>query len=292
MMGALWGTTQSLSNKDTLKREELSFTPLTKEELTLMYQTFIYRSEHHEAYRVAKEALKHSPDDPVWIKRAAKVALWSGYSAESIRHWLHLYEITPSDTLRKQLIQKGVRTYQYEQIVPLVQSELLHSPIPKNIDNFVYVLEQAGLPIKVADTLFNLYKKTPRQKRTLTEALRLYLSAGMMDKAQAAVKQMEEDHFSSQNSIRLRANYFYIMRDLNRAYEVLSQITSKQTVKDDLLRWLSDIGWYLGKTNKALEASERLMKIDKAKLYDYERIIASTLSFVLWDTFSFPLERS
>jgi|GEM_PF-3938415 len=56
----------------------------------LAYKTFLANGNIKDAYALAREAVKHNPNDLLWRKRLAQVARWYSKPKESLKHWSFL----------------------------------------------------------------------------------------------------------------------------------------------------------------------------------------------------------
>ena len=246
---------------------------MSDEELGLMYKVFVYKSELDEAYRVAKLALQHYPEEMVWHQRLAEVAQWTGRSKDAIEEWFYIYKHNPSKKLRKKLIDLSMEFFQYEKAMPLVLEQMKEEPSKKNIDDFVYVWEEAGRPEEVVKELYALYQRHPKLLYALEQALRLSIALGDQQGTQKLVEEIARQKVESDQIKREVAYYFYTQHRLPKAYRTLLQVKGKMRQSAEYLRQISDLGWYLGDRKRAADSSMLLYKMGKAELRDYDRII-------------------
>lgn len=263
--------TETDINKSISKSIELK-----DDELKLMYQVFIYKTDLESAYKVAKKALKLYPNDLEWHQKMAEVAQWTDRAQEAMKHLIVIYKAKPSNEIREKLIQSTLDNSQYEKAAPLIKSKLLENPSKTNIDTFSYIWEKAGKSEEAADILYNIYKTDSNNIYALEDALRLYMDSKNLSKTKELISSIETDGIKSSKISSLITYYYYNSNDLKSLYNTLIQTKNQLPNDEAYLRKISDLGWYLGDRNKAINASIRLEEMGKAKLQDYERIISQS----------------
>ena len=248
-----------------------------EQELRLMLQVFLYNNDLKNAYKVAKIGVKNYPNSYYWNQQMAQVAQWSNRLVESMKYLKRAYDVSGSVDIEDKLIDYGTASFQYEQIEPLVLNRLKRDHSEKNINLMIFIYKKIGVPEKILGILDEEYKQDPSNKLFLTKGLRISLEMGSLEHAKHYVDLIEAHKPYSKEDAALLARYYYIKRDIPKAYAVLLDATQDDTHEkmQHIVKYYelkSDLGWYLQKTLGAAEASKHLMEMGKARLVDYERI--------------------
>jgi hypothetical protein len=246
------------------------------EELRLMLQVFLAKTDLESAYEVASKGYNKHPNSYYWNQKMAEICRWTNRSARSMKHLRFVYDIRQDANIEKELIEYGSESYQYEEIEPLVVNRALREPTEKNIDLMILVFKEIGEPEKVVKVLESQYNKDKSNTMLLTKALNLSLEMGNLDLMQKFVHILEQNKPYTKKDASLIARYYYITNDIESAYKSLAAIDeSKIAEKEDDVKYYqlkSDLGWYLQENASAGSASKYLMEIDEARFTDYERI--------------------
>ncbi len=247
-----------------------------EQELRLMLQVFLYKSDLRDAYRVAKIGVRKYPNSYYWNQKMAQIAQWSDKSDESMKYLKRVYAISHSPMIEEKLIDYGSSQNKYEEIAPLVLNRLHRDPSEKNIKFMIYIYKKLGEPEKILNILESEYRKNPSNKLLLTSALRMSLEMGSLEDAKRYVEMIEQNKPYSKEDAALIARYYYVTRDVPQAYNALLDATQTNTEKDEYVQKYyelkSDLGWYLQKNIPAAEASKTLIDLGKGRLVDYERV--------------------
>ncbi|WP_304544939.1 tetratricopeptide repeat protein [Sulfurimonas microaerophilic] len=260
------------------KKKQLQTPASEEEELRLMVQVFLYKGDVESAFQVAQIGYNQHPNSYYWNEKMATISQWTGRSARSMKHLKKMYQLKYDPKIEKQLIEYGKATFQYESIEPLVRNRVRKNPSEENIDLLITIYKQTGFPEKVITILDKEYKKT-KKPLLLTKALELSLELGDLDLAKKYVDILSKERpYSKQNSA-LIAKYYYILRDINTAYNALTYADNPDIIEDNndtselqYFELKSDLGWYLQKNLPAAQASKMLIDADKGRLSDYERV--------------------
>jgi len=262
------------------------------EELRLILQVFLYKSDLESAYNVASLGYKKNPNSYYWNQKMAEISKWTNRSARSMKHLRFMYDVQYDPKIEKELIDYGSEYYQYEAIEPLVVNRAKKDPSEKNIDLMILVFRKIGSPEKVVNVLEEEYQKDKNNTMLLTKALELSLEIGDLDLAFKYITLIENHKPYSKKDASLIARYYYVTHKIPLAYESLNYVKQEEEPsyeflhKDDnstthvgilshvrYYQLKSDLGWYLQDNLNAAKASKHLMLIDnKARLVDYERI--------------------
>jgi len=256
--------------KDLLKKDD--------EELKLILQVFLYKGDIEMAYKVASLGYNQHKNSYYWNKKMADICKWTNRSARSMKHLRFLYSVKYDKAIEDELIKYGTESYQYTDIEPLVVNRALLHPTEENIDLMIYVFKEIGNPEKVIRFLEGEYYKDTNNTMFLTKALSLSLEFGDMKSATKYVKIIESKKPYTQKDAALLADYYYVKSDINRAYKSLSYVDKLNITNEaDNIKYYqlkSDLGWYLQDNKEAAIASKELMKLNRARLTDYERILS------------------
>ena len=246
-----------------------------EQELRLMLQVFLYKGDLINAYKVAAYGVKRYRKTYYWNQKMAEVCRWSGRFSESMKYLRRVYEIRYNKKIENELINYGMKTYQYEKVEPLVVRRAMRNPTEKNIDLLIKLYKDIGFPEKVVKILDQKYRKNPQNRMLVTKMLKLSLEIGDLDLAQKYVNILESSKPYSQKDAALISRYYYIKHNIVKAYKALAGVKNLNIVnKQDNIRYyelLSDLSWYLQKSLIAAKASKKLIDLNSARLDDYER---------------------
>jgi len=241
------------------------------EELKLMLQSFLYVNDLKNAYRTAKIGYRRNPNSYYWNQKMAEISRWSGRGTEAVKYMKFMYYKKYDKKLQKEIIDYGIKAYQYEDIEPLVVDKALRNPTNKNIDAMIFIHSEIGNPENSAEILLKEYDKNPSKNIYLIKSLQIYLNMGDMESAKVVVQKMEKRRPYSAKEAELIAYYYYLKKDMNSAYEALL-ISSKNGAGKKYYELLSDLAWYLQKYESGANASVKLYHMNRARVVDYERI--------------------
>jgi hypothetical protein len=262
------------------------------EELRLMLQVFLAKTDLESAFIVAQKGYEKNPKSYYWNQKMAEVCRWTNRSARSMKHLRIMYEIEYDPKIEQELIDYGSEYFQYEEIEPLVVNRAKKDPSEENIDLMILVFKKIGSPEKVVDVLDEQYTKDSNNTMLLTKALELSLEIGDLDLAQKYVSMIEALKPYAKRDAVLISKYYYVTHRMQKAYDSLEEIrfepepsysylhkydNSETHVGEDphvkYYQLKSDLGWYLQDNLNAADAAKHLMLVDnKARLVDYERI--------------------
>ena len=284
-------------SKDIKKPHDITY---SDEELKLMLQVFLYKSDLENAYKVASIGYERNKNSYYWNQKMAEVCQWTDRSARSMKHLKFMYEKRYSKKLENEIIKYGIGFYQYEDIEPIVARRVKRNPSKKNIDLMIYIYKKIGLPEKAIDILYSEYKKNPKKTIFLTKALDLSLETGDLELSKKYVGIIQKKKPYTKKDAYLIAKYYYITHNIPLAYNQILQIdnnnsdenitvdyeklikkekifnhTTGEMIYNDDDRYYqlrSDLGWYLQYNKDSAKSSKYLLLRNKARLVDYERI--------------------
>ncbi|MGB3962824.1 MAG: hypothetical protein WBK95_11355, partial [Sulfurimonas sp.] len=203
------------------------------EELKLMVQVFLYKSDLENAYKVASLGYEKNPKSYYWNQKMAEISKWTNRSARSMKHLRFMYEVKYDRAIEDELIEYGSEAYQYEEIEPMVVNRARREPNEKNIDLLILVYKKIGSPEKVVDVLESEYLKDKSNRMLLTKALELSLEIGDLDLAKKYVLLLEQNKPFSQKDALFIARYYYILNDIERAYACMSDTSEEHAITQE-----------------------------------------------------------
>ena len=243
------------------------------EELRLMLQAFLYSNDLEHAYQTALIGYKKHPNSYYWNQKMAEISRWSGRGNDAIKYMKYMYMQSNDSKLAKEIIDYGLKDYQYEEIQGLVEKEAMKNPSKENLDKMTFIYSQIGEPQKAADVLHKLYTLHPKNPEYLTRELQIYMDMGDLESASVIIDIIELKNLYSYDNVKLISYYYYLKRNIQKAYAVLTKVDISKHYDEKLYQLLSDLGWYLQKYKPASEVSQKLIARQNARLVDYERVI-------------------
>jgi len=255
----------------TLSSITIASKNIDNEELTLMYDSFIYSKELSNAYKIAKQGVKAFPNDISWHKRLSDVALWSGKINEALNHMLYIYKHTNDPKLASKLIKQMLGAYQYQKALPIINKEFKNNRQPSN--RLIDIYEKVGNPQQAIKILKKRFIKNPDPK-ILAQILPLQIELGDIKGAKDSVSIVEKYPISSSPSAALAiSKYYFLKKELKKAYKALLKAKKNATTKDiPYLERVSDFANYMGDKENMLYASLMLFQSGKYRVVDLDRI--------------------
>ena len=245
--------------------------PYQQELYDLGYSVFLANNNPADACRVAEMALKAQPHDPVWLRRAAQAAQWSGQPEIALGYWAEL--ATRGDVkgyeqalvLARQLNDLNLQKRLLGQRVATGSQELLRS--------YIALCEETGTP---DDALQLLVNPKPQWDRgfVLAEQLRLYALNDEPRRALEALDALVALRPLSMAEALQGASLWYGIGHADKAWELLQRVSPTMPASATVFwQTYSDLGWGLGQWREAAVASQRLLQAGKARSVDYQRLI-------------------
>ncbi len=240
------------------------------EELTLMYNAFLYDKDLPHAYKIAKQGVKAFPHDITWHKRLSNAALWSGKNTESMDEMVYLYKHNDDPKLAPKIITQMLAAYQYQKALPIINSEFQKNR--QSSQKLLDIYEKTGDPQEAIEILKKRFVKHPDAK-ILAQILPLQIELGDIKGAKESVQALEHYHDISPQVALALSKYYFLQKELQKAYTTLLQAKKRATVKDiPYLERLSDFANYMGDRENMLYASLLLFHADAYRVVDLERI--------------------
>jgi len=241
-------------------------------ELRLLLQSFLYSQDLQNALQTAKIALREKPSSLYWNQKMAEVLRWMGRGEEAIQYMEYIYYRTKKPQLAKEIIDYALDSYQYEKVKKLIRVAYLNNPTQKNKQRMLFIYHQIGIPQEAALVLQSLYNKN-HDPLLLTDILQIYMDMEDLKSAKKIIDIIENKQYYSSRNIELISYYHYIMREMPKAYDILTKYDFSKKYDRHLNELLSDLGWYLQHNKRASKASLELIKHKNGRLVDYERVI-------------------
>ena len=258
------------------KQKNLFQLSKSEEELRLMLQVFLYKSDLENALHIAKIGVKAYPNSYYWNRKMAQIFQWTNRFTDSMYYLQRAYKARKNPEFETKLIDYGVANFQYEDVEPLVLERFKRKPTKKNIDLLILIYKKMGVPEKIIYFLEEAYKKDPTNRLLLSRALEISLEIGDMKSAGRVAAKIEKNANYSLEDALLLARYYYIQKDIDKAFAILvkaQQSTTKSQKTVAYYELKSDLGWYLQENAIAAEASKALIMMDKGRVSDYERVV-------------------
>jgi len=250
-------------------------------ELRLMYQSFIYSKDLSNAMKVASIGVKRYPKSIYWNQKMAESAQWNTKTPLAMKYMKRLYALTHNPKLAKQIINYSLKAYQYEEAEPIIRKQFKQNPSEKNLKLLLFIYDHIGEPEKSITVLEEAYKVT-KKKSYLIYALRIALEIGDLQRSKQYIKLLQTYKPYAYEDALLIARYYYITKQLKKAYNVL--IETKETDKVPLEKWQkkifiafhkmkSDMAWYYQDIKTAALSSLKVIQNKKGRAADYDRTI-------------------
>ena len=247
------------------------------EKLRLMFQVFTYASDLKNAYKVGSKALKRYPDSLYWHQKMAEICQWLDKRGEAVRHYRFIYRHTHDKKLEKKILDYALNAYQYETAAPILKTIALTEPTKENLKKVIDIYDKIGSPEKAAQLLEQIAEADQSSGEwALLKALQIYVEMGEEARARKLVKKLEKSGSYDLQTGEAIADYYLARKNISASYQALQRVRPDTlgTYAATYYRRMSDTGWYLQKPGASAAASSSLIGLKKAKLIDYERIIA------------------
>lgn len=246
-----------------------------EQDAELAYQAFMADARLPQALRLARQAVQARPADPVWRRRLAQVAEWSGDAALAWEHWRHLLrqgDQTPD-------VLQGVL-----RLAPVVgepelalQAWLLQvphlRPTPAQWNDIRYLFELSGQPLAGSRFFEQQYGRDP-QPQLLQQAAELAENGG--DDARALrlyLQRADQAPFNADSVIRAAV----LLIRAERLADAHALLARHQTQVDDaqaeFWRLLGNVAWELMEEASARQAFGRYVRSPDATVGDWSRLI-------------------
>jgi len=242
----------------------LSFTHANLEEryYRLLVNTFLGAKDLDNAVKVLQEAVKKFPKDPKWWELYAQVLVWSNKNQEALEAYYEGYKKTKDPKLAKKAFELSLSFNRFDIARELM--DVVETPSEVR----AYVFEQLG---DVENLLKALDSK--KTKENLLRKAQIEFTIGRKEKAEETILEYYKLYGKDQNSVMLLANIYYSQKEFEKALRVLKEYLPEAKEEEaEFFRTLSDLGWMLQDYEVVAFASERLIKLGKAEISDYDRL--------------------
>ena len=263
------------SSEKTVQRDGISLRPYEAADYRLAYDIFVGANDLANALRIAKEAIKHEPQDPDWRVRLARVAEWSGQPALAWEQRLWLYQHARRDReTREALLRLGWAYGSPAMMLELWLEEAGQRPLtPQQWEEVRRLFEANARPAEGARYFAQQYRQSG-DARFLSWAAELAEHAGLEDEAlRLFLERAQLEPFS--HTAVLSAASILIRRDrLREAHQLLMRFASRIPDEErDYWRMVGDIAWELLETESAEHAYRRYLQQEQAETGIWSRLI-------------------
>ena len=203
----------------------------------LAYDAFIADQKLDRALDVVNRALKRTPNDASWLRRAAILNEWMGRPAASLQAWLKLARITQSDEAWKAVERLSVGLYDDVAYIEALRhrkngggEELLA------VDQIVATYERLGEPEKALDFLRTQAGKSRHQRELMERYAALQERFGQDEQALQTWRQLNQQ-FGPRTEYALKiANIYSVQGKFDEGVKVLVQARD-HAAENDYTYW-------------------------------------------------------
>ena len=181
--GILFLLSWPLSRVDAEVSREVPTAPFEAGLYALGYDVFLANNNPDDAFAVAEKAVSILPGDPVWRRRAAQSAEWSGRPVLALEHWRFLAVSLSDAPARREALRIARMLRDSRAIIELLKP-LLTSGSKDILLEYVAACESLGLPGDAIAAL-ERQRRGKNVKFALEQLSRLYEETGRPDDAMA-----------------------------------------------------------------------------------------------------------
>jgi len=271
--GILFLLSWPLSRSNAEVSRQVPTAPFEAGLYALGYDVFLANNNPDDAFAVAEKAVSIIPGDPVWRRRAAQSAEWSGRPVIALEHWRFL-AVSLSDAPARREALRIARMLRDSRAITELLKPLLTSGSKDVLLEYVAACESRGLPGDAIEAL-ERQRTGKNAKYALEQLSRLYEETGRPGAAMAALRELATRHDGLDAALLLRsATLAYGRGDIPGAYNILGM--GKSAIPSgEFAYWeqLSDVGWAMQDMDGAAHASRLLVEQGKGREVDYQRLI-------------------
>ncbi len=252
---------------------EIPTAPFEEGLYALGYEVFLANKNPGDAFAVAEKAVSVLPGDPVWRRRAARSAEWSGRPDRALVHWSFLASSLSDAEARREGLRLARLLRDFQALKELLRP-LVAAGREDALKEYVAACEAIGRPDEAIEAL-ETQRRGANGRYALEQLARLYEKTGRPGDAIAALSELATRYDGIKASLLLRsASLAYGRGDIMAAYKILN--LGKATMPSDETEYwghLSDLDWALQDTDGAVHASRLLVEQGKGREVDYQRLI-------------------
>ncbi len=239
----------------------------------LGYEVFLANKNPGDAFAVAEKAVSVLPGDPVWRRRAARSAEWSGRPDRALVHWSFLASSLSDAEAQREGLRLARLLRDFKALKELLRPQVAAGR-EDALKEYVAACESIGRPEEAIEAL-ETQRRGANGMYALEQLARLYEKTGRPGDAIAALSELATRYDGIKASLLLSsASLAYGRGDIMAAYKILN--LGKATMPSDEHEYwghLSDLDWALQDTDGAVQASRRLVERGKGREVDYQRLI-------------------
>lgn len=249
--------------------------PFNADDYALAFDVFIANGDLRRAYLLARQAVASVPADPVWRRKLARVAEWTGQRQVAWENWFRLFE----QGMREDEVVDGVLRLaplsgRPEVAIAAWEARAAQRPLlAVQWDDVRYLYETAGQAPQ-GSRFFEAQFRKGGDARLLEHAAELAENAGEDERAlRLYLERMERSPFAVGPA--LRAALLLIRRDRVREAYALLQAHSEQVPPETAEFWrlLGNTAWELMEAETAERAYQRYIQTKDAGAGDWGRLI-------------------
>ncbi|WP_370681121.1 tetratricopeptide repeat protein [Comamonas sp. GB3 AK4-5] len=250
--------------------------PFDDKVYTLGYTVFLENRNLEDAWRVAKAAVQHAPDDLVWRQRLAEVSEWTQRPSEALAQWHTIAQRSNDAAAWQQVLRLAPGLLEDGPLADALHYQLRHHPQdPQLLQALIATYERLGQPQKGIAVLQSLQP----QHAELGEAL-----AGLYERVgddEAALQQWEQllqqtPHTTPERAMKAAVLALRMGRgDLGLAWlrASASALPSDPQAAAEFLRLQAEVADHQNDLPTAEAAYAALLNTDAATPEDYDAFL-------------------
>ena len=253
------------------RAEERITAPYDQELYNLSYEVFLANSKPADALGVAEKALAQQPDHRGWLRRAAQAADWSNEPEKALRYWFALASRNEAATVRA--IQLARSLNDLPRLKVLIGYQLARHDDPALLLEYIRLAEETGRPEEALRRLQQTAAGWP-ETLVLEQQFRLLDQSGYPLEALATLEKLADIRPLTAAEALRGAGLWAGVGQPEKAWELLQRTAPSMDVGESLF-WegVSDLGWGLGHTEMAGNASKILVDNGVGRFQDYQRLV-------------------
>ncbi|MBX3709407.1 MAG: tetratricopeptide repeat protein [Gammaproteobacteria bacterium] len=263
--------TLSIKDEQTNKVITIKLIQYNSELYELGYKVFTMNNKITDAYLLALAAVKQRPEDLLWRRRLAQVAIWNSQYETALDQWVYIAKQTKNidDIEAGKKIAKQI--YHYSAL-----SELLWLQISTNYAQkplwleYINAVETAGKP-ELAIAKLQMAVKVNSDPFFKEQLANLYQSLGDIEKEKAVIDKV---HLSSPSIAVKRASILINQRHIKEAFDALDVAHGNASLEDkNFWTMYAQLAWSINNHQAALHGYKIVLNQGSADLESYQRII-------------------
>jgi len=247
----------------------------SNQELKLLYQVFIYKSNLDEAIKIARLGVKKYPNSYEWNLNLANALNWKGKGKEALKYFKRAYNLKHSYKLKKIVEKLALSSGDSNLAIEILKTKLKKRFSLKEFKQLVSIYYQKKDYKAIANLINRYIRYLKNNHEFIKMSLNLLIQQGKLKEAKKFATLLEKTNYSKEEALLL-SSYYYKLGDINKAFDVL--VKCKSTKKEPLnvlVNYyinITDLGWFRNHKKEAAFASMQLIKLNRARTYDYIRV--------------------